>query len=265
MDTNVRDVRLLVPSLRETVSEAEWQARVDLAAAYRLSVHYNMTDMIYTHISARVPDAPGCFLINPHGMLFDEISASTFLKVDLDGAVVGGPGPDFPYKLQAAGFVIHSAIYRARNDVNAAMHTHTTAGMAVSAMKCGLLPLTQTATRFISRLAYHDFNGPERDPSERDNLANHLGTYNCAILRNHGLLTVGATVAEAFNYMYGLERSCLAQIAAMSCNTPLNHMAQDVIDKSVAMYDPSVGRRYGLLEWAALLRFLDKRDPSYRE
>jgi ribulose-5-phosphate 4-epimerase/fuculose-1-phosphate aldolase len=265
MDTFAHDHGLAVPSLRGRVSDAEWQARVDLAAAYRLSVHYGMTDMIYTHISARVPDEPSSFLINAHGMLFDEITASSLLKVDIDGNVLGGPGPDFMYGLQQAGFVIHSAIYRARDDVGAAMHTHTIAGMAVSALKCGLLPLTQTATRFVSRIAYHDFNGPERDPSERDALAQHLGPYNCAILRNHGLLTVAATVAEAFNYMYGLERACQAQVAAMSCNTPLNHLPQAVVDKAVAMYDPDVIRRYGLMEWAALLRYLDRRETGYRE
>ncbi len=250
------------PSLRGRVSAAEWQARLDLAACYRLCDMMGMSDMIYTHISARVPDEPDRFLLNCHGMLFGEMTASGFLKVDLDGNVVSKP--DVEYGLHAAGFVIHSAIYKARPDAMAAMHTHTIAGMAVSALQCGLLPLTQTATRFVTRLSYHDFNGPERDPAERAKLAEHLGGNNCMILRNHGLLTVGPSVAEAFNYMYGLERSCQAQLAAMACNTPLNILPQAVVDKAVAMYEPGMVRPYGLLEWAGLLRMLDRRDAGWR-
>ena len=262
MGSKTASLRSLKP-LRSQVSEAEWRTRLDLAAAYRLCELYGMSDMIYTHISARHPDEPRHFLINAHGLLFDEITASSLLKVDLDGKVLYQPEDD--YGLQIAGFVIHSALYRARPDVNAAMHTHTTAGMAVSALECGLLPLTQTALRFYGRLAYHDFDGPERDPGERDNLAQDLGPHNYMILRNHGLLTVGPTVAEAFTAMYGLERSCQAQVAAMACNTPLNELPGAVVAKTMGMYDPSVVRRYGLLEWPALLRRLDKRDPSFRD
>jgi ribulose-5-phosphate 4-epimerase/fuculose-1-phosphate aldolase len=254
---------LRLKPLRARVSEAEWQARVDLAAAFRLADLYGMSDMIYTHMSLRVPDAPNHFLLNPHGLLFDEVTASALLKVDLDGNVI--EKPDGEYGLHQAAFVIHSALYRARPDVNGAMHTHTIAGMAVSALQCGLLPLTQTATRFCSRLAYHDFNGPERDPNERDALARDLGSMNYMILRNHGLLTVGRTIAEAFTAMYGLERSCQAQLAAMACNTALNQMPREVVEKSIDMYDPKVIRRYGLLEWPGLLRKLDRKDPSYRE
>ncbi len=250
-------------SLRGAVSEAEWQARVDLAACYRLCDHYGMSDMIYTHISARVPDAPGHFLINAHGMFFDEITASSLLKVDLDGQVVHQP--QLPYSLHPAGFVIHSAIYRARPDAMAAMHTHTIAGMALSALRCGLLPLTQTAMRFFGHVAYHDFNGPERDPAERENLAAHLGDRNVMVLRNHGLLTTGPSVAEAFNYMYGMERACQAQLAAMACNAALNELSQPVIDKATAMYAAGATRRYGLIEWEGLLRSLDRRDASYRD
>ncbi len=255
-------VRRLAP-LGARVSEAEWQARLDLAAAYRLCDLYGMSDMIYTHISARVPDAPDQFLLNPHGLLFDEVTASSLLKVDLDGTVIYKPEGE--YGLHQAGFVIHSALYRARSDISGAMHTHTIAGMAVSALKCGLLPLTQTATRFCSRLAYHDFNGPERDPGERDALARDLGDKNYMILRNHGLLTVGATIAEAFTAMYGLERSCQAQLAAMACNTALNQMAPEIVQKSIGMYDPKIIRRYGLLEWPGLLRKLDRKDASWRD
>jgi ribulose-5-phosphate 4-epimerase/fuculose-1-phosphate aldolase len=248
---------------RATPSEGEWAARVDLAAAYRLCEIYGMSDMIYTHISARIPGEPEHFLINPNGMLFDEITASSLLKVHVEGRILAQS--DERYGLHPAGFTIHSAIYRARPDVNAAMHTHTIAGMAVASLKCGLLPLTQTSHRFINGLSYHDFRGPERNPGGRDALAADLGANNYAILRNHGLLTVGPTVAEAFNYMYGLERSCQAQLAAMACNAELNELSEEVVATSAAMYAPGAVRRYGLLEWPGLLRRLDRLDPSFRQ
>lgn len=250
-------------SIREQVTDAEWAARVDLAAAYRLCDFYGMSDMIYTHISARVPGEPNAFLINSHGLLFDEMTASSLLKVDLDGNVLIKPLAD--HDLHPAGFVIHSALYAARPDIGAAMHTHTTAGLAIASLKCGLLPLTQMAHRFYEHVAYHDFSGPERDPGEREKLAADLGDKRVAILRNHGLLSVGPTVAEAFNYMYGLERSCQAQAAAMACNADLNHLPDEVIAKSTAMYSPNAIRRYGLLEWEGLLRKLDRLDSSYRD
>ena len=249
--------------IRSSVSDAEWTSRVDLAACYRLADVYGMSDMIYTHISARLPQQPNHFLINARGMLFDEITASSLLDVDLEGNVAYKP--ELPYGLHLAGFVIHSAIYKARPDVMAVMHTHTIAGMAVSALKCGLLPLTQTATRFYGRIAYHDFTGPERDPGERERLADHLGKHDIMILRNHGLLTVGPSIPEAFNRMYGLERSCQAQIAAMACNTDLNALPTDIVERSVAMYGPTVVRPYGILEWPSLLRKLDRQDSSYRD
>ncbi len=250
-------------SLRGRVSETEWDARVNLAAAYRLCEMFGMSDLIYTHITVRLPDEPDRFLINPNGLLFDEITASSLLKVGLDGTIAYQGHPD--YGLHPAGYVIHSAIYRARPDVNGIMHTHTTAGIAVSSLACGLTPMSQTSHRFYGRVAYHDFNGPERDPGEREKLARHLGDANVAILRNHGLLTVGPTVGEAFNYMYGLERACQAQIAAMACNTRINELAPEVIAKSCALYAPGAGRRYGPLEWRGLLRRLDRLDRSYRE
>ena len=253
---------LKLKPVRAAVSAAEWAARVDLAACFRLTDLYGMSDMIYTHATARVPGEPGHFLINAHGMLFREITASSLLKVDLDGRVLFKP--DLDYGLHLAGYVIHSALYRARADVMAVLHTHTIAGMAVSSLKCGLLPLTQTAMRFHARLAYHDFNGPERDPGERERLARDLGEQDVMILRNHGLLSVGPSVPEAFNRMYGLERSCQAQLAAMACNAELNQLPQAVIDRSTHMYSAAVVRPYGLLEWPALLRQLDERDDSYR-
>jgi ribulose-5-phosphate 4-epimerase/fuculose-1-phosphate aldolase len=257
------DAPIRIAPIRGSVSDAEWQARLDLAACYRLAEQSGMSDMIYTHITARVPDAPGHFLINPNGMLFGEITASSLLKVTLEGEVLYRP--DTPYGLHPAGFTIHSAIYRARPDAMAAMHTHTIAGMAVSALACGLLPLTQTATRFYGRIAYHDFRGPERDPSERDALAQSLGNRNYAILRNHGLLTLGENCPEAFIAMWGLERACQAQLQAMACNTPLAMPPDDVVAKSCAMYEPPNSRRYGLLEWPGLKRKLDALDPSWRD
>ncbi len=268
MDDGSFSPLLRVPSVRDRVSDAEWQARVTLAAAYRLCDHFGMTDMIATHLSMRVPGTHDQFLLIAHGLLFGEVTASSLLKVDVDGTVLLQPefGPDLPdYNLQPAAFVIHSAIYRARADVQAAIHTHTTAGIAVSALQCGLLPLTQTAHRFIGRIAYHDFNGPERDVAEREHIAAHLGQYQVMIMRNHGLLTVGRSMPEAFNTMFALERACQAQVAAMACNTPLNAMTQAVIDKSVAMYAPSATRPYGDKEWPGLLRLLDRKDASYRD
>ncbi len=254
---------LEIAPIQASVSDAEWKARLDLAAAYRLCDGYGMSDMIYTHISARVPDAPDQFLINPNGMLFGEITASSLLKVTIEGEVLYKP--ELPYGLHKAGFTIHSALYRARPDAMAAMHTHTIAGMAVSALKCGLLPLTQTATRFYGRVAYHDFRGPERDPSERDLLARSIGEKNYCILKNHGLLTLGESVPEAFIAMWGMERACQAQLAAMACNTELEMPSPEVVARSCAAYDLSASRRYGLLEWPGLLRKLDQVDSSWRQ
>jgi ribulose-5-phosphate 4-epimerase/fuculose-1-phosphate aldolase len=253
--------RLDIAPLQGSVSAAEWQARVDLAACYRLCDRYGMSDMIYTHITARVPDAPDQFLINPNGMLFSEITASCLLKVTIEGEVLYRP--ETPYGLHPAGFTIHSGIYRPRADAMAVMHTHTIAGMAVSALKCGLLPLTQTATRFYGRVAYHDFRGPERDPGERELLARSIGAQNYAILRNHGLLTIGASVAETFIAMWGMERACQAQLQAMACNTALEIPSDEVVAKSCATYEHG-SRRYGLLEWPGLLRQLDRTDPDFR-
>jgi len=250
-------------SLRGRVSPAEWEARVNLAAAYRLCEMFGMSDLIYTHITVRLPDEPDHFLINPNGLLFDEMTASSLLKVKLDGTIVYQGHPD--YGLHPAGYVIHSGLYKARPDAGAVMHTHTTAGIAVSSLECGLTAMSQTSHRFYGRVAYHDFNGPERDPAGRARLAKDIGDRNVAILRNHGLLTLGPTIGEAFNYMYGLEQSCRAQIAAMACNTRINLLPAEVVEKSCSMYAPGNSRRYGPLEWRGLLRRLDRLDRSYRD
>ncbi|MBM3570219.1 MAG: class II aldolase/adducin family protein [Alphaproteobacteria bacterium] len=248
-------------SVRARVSAAEWKARVELAAAYRLVALFEMNDLIYNHISVRVPGEEGHFLLNPYGMLYEEMTASCLIKVDLSGKVLFNPNRD--YDINPAGFVIHGAIHEARPEIDCVVHTHTPAGMAVSALKCGLLPLTQTAMRF-AEVGYHDYEGVVLELDERKRLLANLGQRDVMILRNHGLLAVGSSVAEAFNNIYRIERSCRAQILAMSCGSELVIPSPEVVRKTNHVYKPEVRRRYGLLEWPAMLRMLDRRDPSYR-
>ena len=243
------------------VSEAEWRARKDLAAAYRLCETYGMTDLMATHLSARVPDAPDQFLITTHGLMFGEVTASSLLKVDLDGNILLKPDPTAG--LQAAAFVIHSGVYQARPDAMAVIHTHSVPAMAVASLECGLLPLTQTAIRFMTRIAYHRFGGPERDPDERAALARDLGGHSVMLLRNHGILAVGNTMGEAFNLAYKLDRACAAQIAAMSCGVPLHLVDEQVVDEAAEMYDYKYLKHHLELEWKAHLRKLDRTDAGY--
>jgi ribulose-5-phosphate 4-epimerase/fuculose-1-phosphate aldolase len=252
----------VVKSVREQVSAEEWQTRVDLAACYRLTAMYGMTEMIANHISCRVPDSHDHFLINPYGMLYEEIDASCLIKVDLDGNTIFNASD---YGVNAAGFVIHSAIHMARHDVDCVAHTHTPAGMAVSAMECGLLPLAQTSMRFL-HIAYHDFEGIADDVDERARLVRDLGDHEAMILRNHGLLVVGRTVPAAFNVLFRLERACQVQIMALSCNTKLTYPPKEILEETYDKMRPRVDRpaRNGDLAWPALLRKLDRTDPSYR-
>jgi ribulose-5-phosphate 4-epimerase/fuculose-1-phosphate aldolase len=250
------------------IDPAEWETRVDLAACYRLVDHYGMTDLHLNHISARVPGAEEHFLINPFGMMYEEITASSLIKVDLAGKIIANSNP--AYGVNLAGYVIHSAIHGARHDVGCVLHTHTPAGMAVSALKCGLLPLTQTAMRW-PRIAYHDFEGVVVDLDERKRLVENLGDCEVMILRNHGLLAVGQTIGQAFNNIFRLERACQAQLLALSCNSEINMPGAEAIAKSNAqltvMPSPDAGgtrRPHGSLEWPALKRMLDRRDPSYK-
>jgi ribulose-5-phosphate 4-epimerase/fuculose-1-phosphate aldolase len=249
--------------MRERVSDAEWQMRVDLAACYRLVARYGMTDLVYNHITARVPDGEDHILINPYGYLYSEITASSLYKIDLDGNVV--LKPETHYAINQAGYVIHSAVHRGRHDVTCVIHTHTRAGMAVSAMKCGLLPLTQTAMRFYGRTAYHTYEGPAIDLDEQQRLVADLGTNDAMILKNHGLLTCGRSVAEAFNILYWLEMACKAQVDAMASGAELDLPAPDVAEKTALLYSPGVRRTYGEMEWEAMLRQLDREDPSFRD
>ncbi|KAA6123074.1 class II aldolase/adducin family protein [Cupriavidus cauae] len=256
---------LNIPSMRDRCSEAEWQARVDLAACYRLVELYGMADMMANHISVRVPDEEGAFLINAYGMMYEEITASSLIKVDHDGNILAKP--DFGalnYGINKAGYVIHSAVHAARPEVACVIHTHSWASMAVSALECGLLPITQTAMRFL-KIGYHDYQGVVLDTAEQASLIEDLGKSEALILRNHGALTVGNTVGEAFNWMHRLELACRAQIGAMSCNTPLQQVGQQVLEETWNNYQPGTRRPYGVMEWPALLRKLDRIDPSYRD
>jgi ribulose-5-phosphate 4-epimerase/fuculose-1-phosphate aldolase len=251
-------------SLKGKVSAAEWEARVDCACAYRLVRIFNMDDLVYNHISARIPGTEH-FLLNPMGLMYDEICASSLIKVDLAGNVLWQP--EFPaglgYKFNPAGYVIHSAVHEAKPDIHCVIHTHSLAGMAVGALKQGLLPMTQTAMRF-TKVAYHDYEGVAIDLGERERLVADLGDCDVMILRNHGILALGATVAQAFNNTYRLERACRSQLMAMACNDAIVLPPQDVIDKTNHLYQPNVRRPYGLLEWPAMRRLADRIDPSYR-
>lgn len=248
-------------SVREQVSPEEWQKRVDLAACYRLMDLYGMTELTANHITTRVPGEDGAFLINPYGMLYDQMTASCFIKIDLDGNTLFNPTE---FGINRAGYVIHSAIHRARHSVDCVIHSHTIAGMAVSAMKCGLLPLAQTSMRF-AKIAYHDYEGVVLNLDEQERLLRNLGDQEGMILRNHGLLVACASIAEAFNSIFRLERACQVQVAALSCNVEIGLPPENVVMDSYRLYQPGVRRRFGVLEWPALLKKLDRLDPSYRD
>jgi len=251
-------------SLKGKVSAAEWEARVDCACAYRLARIFGMDDLIYNHISARIPGT-GEFLLNPFGLMYDEMCASSLIKVDHSGKVLWQP--EFPeglgYKFNPAGFVIHGAIHEARPELHCVLHTHSLAGMAVASLKKGLLPMTQTAMRF-DKVAYHDYEGVVLDMSERERLLKNLGDCDVMLLRNHGVLAVGRTVAEGFNNLYRVERACRTQLMAQNGGDDIVLPPKDVIAKTNHMYKPGTRRAYGLLEWPAMRRLADRVDPSYK-
>lgn len=240
--------------VKDEVSDEEWQARVDLAAAYRLVDLYGMTDLIYNHITVRIPGTEQ-LLINLYGLLYREITASSLARIDMDGNVLWKP--DTAYGINHAGYVIHGAIHQARSDVACVAHTHTSAGIAVSSMACGLLPLNQTSIRFHGNIGYHDYEGPAIDPDEQVRIVRSLGGHNALILRNHGLLTCGPDIPQAFNLLYQLEMSCRAQVAAMAARTELLVPPDDVLARTVHLYRPGTRRPYGVLEWPAMIRRLD--------
>ncbi len=242
-------------------SPQEWAIRVDLAAAYRLVAHFHWDDLIFTHITARVPGPEHHFLINPYGMMFDEITASSLVKIDMQGNKVG----DSPWPINPAGFVIHSAIHAARHDIECVLHTHTLNGVAVSAQKNGVLPLSQQSIFVLANLAYHDYEGVALRDDEKPRLVADMGSKNYLMLRNHGLLTVGASVAEAFQAMYVFEATCAIQLRAQSGGGELIPVQQSIIDTAMEQARVvTMNQGPGTLIWPGLLRRLDRIDPSYR-
>ena len=250
----------MTASVKSLVSKEEWSLRVDLAACYRAVALYGLDDLIFTHISARVPGDKEHFLINPYGMLFDEITASSLVKVDLEGNIV----LDSPYPINPAGFVIHSAIHAARKDAGCVLHLHAPNGVAVSSQKEGLLPVSQQAVVILSSLAYHDYEGLALNEEEKPRLVRDLGEKNFLILRNHGLLTVGETVADAFVFMYLFERACAIQLLAQSGGSELIHVDQRIIDGAMKQARVVLGEAGGAIVWPGLLRKLDKIDSGFR-
>jgi ribulose-5-phosphate 4-epimerase/fuculose-1-phosphate aldolase len=250
------------PAMRDRVSEAEWRTRVDLAACYRLMSLYGMTDMVYNHITARVPDAPELFLINAYGLHYSEITASSLHKIDHAGEIV--LRADTHYGINHAGYLIHGAVHRARPDVNCVIHSHTRAGVAVSILADGLMPLSLTAMRFMGSIGYHDFEGTVVHEDEQARIAASLGPHSALVLRNHGLLTCGPSIAQAFNAHYVLDLACKIQVDALSCGVPLRTPDPALVEKTAWLFRPEVRRPYGEMEWEAMLRMLDRQDPGFR-
>jgi ribulose-5-phosphate 4-epimerase/fuculose-1-phosphate aldolase len=249
-----------IPSVRDKVSKEEWQIRTDLAATYRLVAHHGWADMIFTHITARLPGPEHHFLINPYGLLFDEITASSLVKIDVDGQKV----MESPHPVNPAGFTIHSAVHTAREDAHAVIHLHTADGTAVSCQEQGLLPMSQHAMLIHDDLAYHDYEGVALDHDERPRLVKDLGEKNLMVLRNHGTLAMGRTCADAFLRIYYLERACTIQVRALSGGSKINPTNQGVPEKTAGIGEKSFDGRIGALAWPGLLRLLDRKDPSYR-
>ena len=249
-----------IPSLKGSVSAEEWQIRVDLAATYRLVALYGWDDLVFTHISARVPGPEHHFLINPYGMLFEEITASSLVKIDMDGNKL----QESEYSVNPAGFVIHSAVHMAREDVGCVIHLHTTDGVAVAAQADGLLPMDQHAMMLISDLSYHDYEGIALDIDERERLVADLGAKNFMLLRNHGTLAMGRNCADAFLRIYYLERACAMQTRALAGGAKINLANQGVPEKTAGQGAAAFDGFMGALAWPALLRKLDRQDSSYK-
>ena len=248
-------------SVKAQVSEEEWQTRANLAACYRLIAMHGWDDLIFTHISARVPGPDEHFLINAYGLLFEEMTASSLVKVNLDGEIV----LDTPYFVNPAGFTIHSAVHAAREDAGCVLHTHTKAGVAVSAQSAGLLPISQISLFPLTSLAYHDYEGIALNEEEKPRLVADLGSNNFLILRNHGLLTVGASIPDAFLFMYALETACQTQLAAQSGGAELTMVNPAIVGGIKAQVEAVLKGMGGDLAWPALLRKLDRRDSSFRD
>ena len=253
----------MITSLDGKVSAEEWQTRVDLAAAYRLVAHFKWDDLVFTHITARIPGTSH-YLINPYGLMFDEITASSLVKIDIDGKVL----QETPFPINPAGYTIHSAVHAARHDVQCVMHTHTLNGVAVSAQKAGVLPISQQSIFILSSLAYHGYEGVALRDEEKPRLVANLGDKTFFMLRNHGLLTVGKTIPDAFQAMYLFEAACAIQIRAQAGGTlasgDLTEVQPEII-RTAGEQARAVSRGAGAsLVWPGLLRRLDRIDPNYR-
>lgn len=256
METSIQDI----PSLQGKISAEEWRTRIDLAAAYRLVALMGWDDMVYTHITAKIPGPEHHFLINPYGMMFDEITASSLVKVDLAGNVV----MDSPFPINPAGFTIHSAVHAAREDAGCVLHTHSVNGVAVSAQADGVLPISQQSIFVLSSLGYHDYEGVALRDDEKPRLVRDLGSNNFFMLRNHGLLTVGQSVADAFMAMYTFESVCMIQVRAQSGGGRLTMIDPAIIATSAQQAQQvTKGMGSGALNWPGLLRRLDRRSPGY--
>lgn len=246
--------------IKSQVSEQEWQLRVDLAACYRIIAHYGWDDLVFTHISARIPGDNPEFLINPYGMFFEEVTASSLVKVDLQGNKL----MDSPYEINPAGFNIHSAVHEAREDAHCVLHLHTNAGVAISALKDGLVPLSQQSLFPLSGLSYHGYEGIALNPDEKARLVADLGETNFMILRNHGLLTCAGTIADAFLFMYVLQRACEIQLMAQSTGKELVSIPAPILAGIQAQADQVTHAAGGLLAWPGILRKLERLDPSFK-
>ncbi len=253
--------RLSIPSVQNRVSPQEWQTRVDLAACYRLVADFGWSDLVFTHITARVPGIHDEFLINPYGLMFDEITASSLVKIDLEGNKLD----DSPFPVNPAGFTIHSAVHAARHDAQCVLHVHSLNGVAVSAQKAGLLALSQQSIFILSSLAYHDYEGVALREDEKARLVADLGAKTYLILRNHGLLTLGSTIADAFLNMYTFESACNIQIRAQAGGGQLITIPDSIVSTAQAQARAATKSLGGMLAWPGLLRRLDRADASYRD
>ena len=248
-----------IPSLKEVVSAEEWALRVDLAAAYRLVAAYGWSDLVFTHISARMPGPEHHFLINPYGLMFDEITASSLVLIDLQCNKLR----DSPFPVNPAGFTIHSCIHELRDDAGCVLHTHSRAGVGVSAQQAGVLPLSQQSTLVLSSLAYHDYEGIALNPDEKPRLQASLGKANFLMLRNHGLLTVGRSIPDAFLNMYTFENTCRIQVDAMAGGGALNLVGPGPMEANRNVGKSATAGLGAMLAWPALLRKLDRENPGY--
>ena len=259
MPANAEKITTTSDDVSQQVSEEEWEARVALAACYRLVAHYGWDDLIATHISMRVPGPEEHFLLNPFGLMFGEITASSLVKIDLEGNLIS----ETDYRINKAGYIIHSAVHASRSDVKCVFHTHSTAGVAVSAHRDGLMPLSQTALVAMGSLAYHDYEGIALNPDEKARLVADLGDNWTMILRNHGLLSCGISPADAFYRLFFMERACAMQVASLAGGVPLVTPSQEVQELTMKQGRRAFGKGADLT-WPALIRLLDDKDMSYR-